>query len=169
MAAQTEEQTVPAITYFPNKRDPTSGPNQMARNQTIPLPIKQRKMPKTKLPLLQSQTQLPGVPGHFKSMALKGSVCACIGTSVSLHTDHMEKSEDRVAYWQNVCMHLCATADITKTVLSYNKSKLKLKKRKRSFEVSMLLLISLSGNVCLEYCEQQRFLMSHWCSKSKTT
>jgi len=44
----------------------------------------ERKMPKTKLPLLQSQTQPPGVPGHFKSMALKSSVCACIGTSVSL-------------------------------------------------------------------------------------
>lgn len=94
----------------------------------------ERKLPKTKLPLLKSQTQPQGYQDIFKSMALKGSVCACIWTSVSLQakpciqTTWREVKTHRVAYWQNVCMHLCATADITKTFLSHNKKKLKLQK-----------------------------------------
>lgn len=84
MAAQTEEQTVPAITYFLNKRDPTSGPNQMARNQTIPPPIKREENAKNKTPPAEAPNSIPGVAGRFKRMALNGSVCACVGTSVSL-------------------------------------------------------------------------------------
>lgn len=86
---------------------------------------------KNKTPPAEAPNSTPGVAGRFKRMALNSSVCASTGTSVSLQakpcmqTTWREVKTHRVAYWQNVCMHLCATADITKTVWSYNKRKLK--------------------------------------------
>jgi len=168
MAAQTEEQTVPAITYFPNNRDPTSGPNQMACNQTIPLPIKQRgKCQKQNSPCCSPKLNPQGYQDILKAWPWKALSVHALGPVSHCKLNHAYRPHGE-KWRRSGLLTKCVHAPVCHCRHNKNGFILQQKQTQTQKEGDLLKFLCCFWFLCLEMFEQ-RFLMSHWFPKSKTT